>query len=193
MWTKLQIGLVVLALGLLFIGDKYAIPLLFYTGMASFGMLSMAIGWEAIVTRQIVVGRRRSGNRGTYVGLPAIFQGIQFNVFGIFVLVVAAMIYMRANGREVFLQMVRRPGLPLIVLGLLVLMQAVITLAGSLEQRDRSRSDALFVLLVSRLLPGTILVIIGLGALGLGLLEVVSPNIFDAIGGGFLEVLYGLR
>ena len=43
----------------------------------------------------------------------------------------------------------------------------------------------------SRMLPGTILIMIGLGALGLGLFEFVAPAQFDALGGGYLEVLFG--
>lgn len=192
MWKKLQIGLIVLALLLVFAGDKLSIPLLSYTGIACLGLAAMVVGWEAIVTQQIVLGRR-GGNRGTYVGVPAMFQGIQFNVFGFFLISVAVSIYMRANVREYFLQWVRRPGLPLVVLGILVLMQAVITISGSLEQRDGPRSEVIFDLLVARLLPGLFLAIVGLSALGLGLFEIVAPNVFDSIGGGFLEMLYGLN
>ena len=103
MWTKLQIALGVLAFLLVFAGDRFSIPLLSYTGLACFGLVSVAIGLEAIMTQQIVVGQRRSGNRGTYIGIPAIFQGIQFSVLGFFLIVVALMIYMRADGRAVFL------------------------------------------------------------------------------------------
>jgi hypothetical protein len=193
MWRKLQIGLILLAFLLLFIGDKLSIPLLFYTGLAGFGMVSMAIGWEAIMTRQVVVGRRRSGNRGTYTGLAAIFQGIQFNVFGLFLMAVAIMTYMRANTREMFLQMVRRPGMIMIVLGILILMQAVITMTGPLEQQGRSRKDVIFTLLLSRLLPGVALLFVGFAMAGLGMFEIIAPSVFDSMGGGFLETLYGLR
>lgn len=193
MWRTLQIGLLLLAFLLIFAGDKLSIPLLFYTGMACIGIFSLAVGWEAIMTRQIVVGRRRRGNRRTYVGMPAVFQGIQFNVIGLFVIFVAVSTYMRANVREHFLQWVRRPGLPLVVLGILVLMQAAITISGSLEQRDGPRSEVILDLLVGRMLPGLFLVLIGLGLLGLGMFEIVTPNAFDAMGGGFLESLYGLR
>jgi hypothetical protein len=48
-------------------------------------------------------------------------------------------------------------------------------------------------LLISRLLPGGILVVLGLGALWLGVFEIIAPDTFDEMGGGFLEVLYGLR
>jgi hypothetical protein len=193
MWRKLQIGLILLTFLLVFAGDKLSIPLLSYTGMASLGMAAMAIGWEAIMTQQIVVGRRRRGNRRTYTGMPAVFQGIQFNLLGLFILFVAISAYMRANVREGFLQMVRRPGLPLVVIGVLVLIQAAITISGSLEQRDGPRSEVIFDLLVGRLLPGFFLIVIGLGAIGLGMFEIAAPNVFDSMGGGFLETLYGLR
>ena len=190
MWTKLKIGLIVLALLFVFAGDRLSIPLLSYTGIVCLGMAAMVAGWEAIVTRQVVVGRRR---RGTYVGTQAVFQGIQFNVFGFFLISAAVSTYLQSNVREYLLQWVRRPGLPLVVLGILVLMQAAITISGSLEQRDGQRGEVLFDLLLERLLPGSFLVIIGLGALGLGLFEIFAPNVFDSMGGEFLESLYGLR
>ncbi|HEX9331459.1 MAG TPA: hypothetical protein VF896_06210, partial [Anaerolineales bacterium] len=48
-------------------------------------------------------------------------------------------------------------------------------------------------LLVSRLLPGIMLVVIGLAMTGVGLFEIVAPTAFDQMGGGFLEVLYGIK
>ena len=41
--------------------------------------------------------------------------------------------------------------------------------------------------------PGIILIVIGLGTIGLGLFEFAAPRLFDEMGGGFLEVLYGSR
>lgn len=129
------------------------------------------------------------------MGLPAILQGVQFNLIGIFFIGVSAFIYLTGGngGREIFLRFVRRPGIPLVVIGLLFLMQAIIVLAGSLELSQGLRWIVILNLLVSRLLPGVILVVLGLGAVGLGLFEIVMPNAFDDMGGGFLEVLYGLR
>jgi hypothetical protein len=153
----------------------------------------MAIGCEAIATRQIVLGRRRHGNRETYTGIPAIFQGVQLNLLGLFLVVLAMMMHFHTNGRALVLQMVRRPGLLLIVFGSLLLMQAVITLVGAHELREGPNWIVILNLAVSRLLPGVILVVLGVGAVGLGLFEIVAPNVFDQMGGGFLEVLYGLR
>lgn len=193
MWKKVQIGLGVLALLLVFLGDRFSISLLMNTGIACFGMTCIAIGWEAIVTQHIVVGRQGSGNRGTYTGVPAIFRGVQFNLFGLFVIILAVLTHLNANVREVGLYMIRRPGLPLIFLGGLALMQSVITLSGSLEMRQGPRWQVILSLLLARLLPGTFLIVLGAGAMGLGLFEILAPDVFDAQGGGFLEELYGLR
>ena len=193
MWTTIQIILGLLALLLAFGGDRLSIPLLSHAAIACFGLTSIAIGCEAIFTQHIVLGRRRHGNRGTYTGIAAVFQGMQFNLLGCFMILIAFMMRFNVNGRGIFLQFVRRPGLPLILFGVLLLMQAVISLSGSHELREGSRWVAILNLWISRLLPGVILVVLGVGAIGLGLFELVAPNTFDEIGGGFLEVIYGLR
>jgi hypothetical protein len=193
MWRTLQIGLFVLGLLLTYSGDKLSIPFLFYSGIACLGLGSMAVGGEAIVTRYIALGIWRHGNLQTYTGIPAILQGVQFNLIGLFLIGVAIMMYLRANGREFFLQMVRHPGLLLVVLGALLLIQAVIILIGYQEQRAGPQWNVILELAISRLLPGLILVALGVGVLGLGLFEIAAPDAFDAMGGGFLETLYGLR
>jgi len=193
MWTTIQIVLGLFSIGLVFAGDKLSIPFLSDAGMACLGLTSITIGWEAIITRRIVIGRRRHGSRQTYTDLPAILQGIQFNLLGLFLIVVSIMIYKNLNGRELMLQMARHPGLPFILFGALCLMQSVITLIGPHELQDGPRWIVIMNLLISRLLPGIILVLIGLGMTGLGLFEILAPEAFDKLGGGFLEVLYGLR
>jgi len=193
MWTTIQIILGLLGILLILGGEKLSIPFFSYAGLACLGLTSMAIGWEAIITRHIVFGRRRHGDVQTYTNLPAILQGVQFNLLGLFLIVVSIMMDENINGRELVLQMARHPGLPLILFGALCLMQAVITLVGSHELQEGQRWIVIMNLLVSRLLPGIILVLIGLGMTGLGLFEILAPKLFDEMGGGFLEVLYGLR
>ena len=193
MWTTIQLILGLLAILFIFGGEKLSLPILSNAGLAFFGLTSMAIGWEAIITRQIVLGRRRHGNRQTYTGLPAILQGVQFNLMGLFLVVLAFVIYFNVNGRAVVLEMVRHPGVPMILFGALLLMQAAITLAGARELREGPNWIVILNLTVSRLLPGVILVVLGIGAVGLGLFEIAAPDAFDQMGGGFLEVLYGLR
>lgn len=193
MWTTIQIILGVFSLLLVFVGDRLSIPFLSYAGMACLGLTSMAIGWEAIITRHIVIGRRRHGNIQTYTDLPAILQGVQFNLLGLFLIVISIMIYKNFSGREFVLQMARHPGFPLIVFGVLCLMQSAITLIGPHELQEGQRWIVIMNLLVSRLLPGLMLVVIGVGMTGAGLFEIVAPEAFDKMGGGFLEVLYGIK
>ena len=195
MFRTAEIIFAIIGLLAVFASDRLSMPDLIYVGIVAFGFMALTIGSEAIVTREIVVGSRRRGNRQTYTGLPAMLQGIQFNLLGIFLIGISAFMYLTdgSGGREIFLQFVRRPGIPLVVLGVLFLMQAAIVLVGSHELRLGARWVVILNLLVSRLLPGVILVVLGVGALGLGLFEITAPNAFDEMGGGFLEVLYGVR
>src|ERR1043165_1306439 len=186
MWSTLEVILGVLSLILVFVGNKLSIPLLSDAGIACLGLTSIVIGWEAISTRRIVIGRRRHGSRQTYTGLAAVLQGVEFSLLGLFLMVVAVMLYENLNTHELGLQMARHPGLPLIAFGTLCLIQAGITLIGPLDSQDGSRW-AMTIGLLARFLPGIVLVIVGLGMLGLGVFEIVAPEAFDKMGRGLLE------
>ena len=191
MWKTMEIVLIALGLLLAFLGNQFSIPILFYASVSCFGLAMMAVGWQAILTQHMVLGRRR-GYRETYTGIPAIYQGVQFNFIGLFLIGVAFMAYFN-YGQEIFLQMVRRPGLPLVLLGGLSIMQSLIAFSGPQEARQGAQWVVIANLLFSRLLPGFILMVIGVGLSFLGLFEAAAPEKFDELGGGFLEELYGLR
>jgi hypothetical protein len=188
-WTIAQF--VFFALGLLsaYLGDKYSISILLYGGISLFGMTAILIGMEAAITRRIVLGRRRYNE--TYIGFAAYAQGMQFMMIGTFFIGVSFLAYFDA-GRDVFLQLVIRPWSVLMVFGLYCLMQSVIAFSGYEEEKQGTRWIVALNLLTSRLLPGLILVVIGLGIMALGLLDLIAPAVFDRLGGGFLEVLYGV-
>ena len=195
MFRTVQIIFGVIGLLAVFAGERFSLSVLTHGGIVCLGFMAMAIGWEGIITRQMVTGSRRSRSRQTYTGLPAVLQGIQLNLLGVFLIGVSAMMYLNYQNtwREIFLQFVRRPGIPLLGFGVLMLMQAAINLIGSHELRQGERWLVILNLLVSRLLPGGILIVLGLGALWLGFFEIIAPDSFDEMGGGFLEVLYGVR
>jgi len=189
LWPKTQIGLGVIGLLLALAGDKFSIPLLLYAGIATFGLASIVVGLEAMLTQRIVLSRQRNYSE-TFLGLAAYAQGVQYSLIGLFFIGASVAAYLD-NGEQIFQYFVRRPWSVLVVFGTYCLMQAVIAIGGSVEQRQGTRWVAMLDFLVGRLLPGTILLVIGLGALGLGLFEFVAPAQFDALGGGFLEVLFG--
>lgn len=188
----IEIVLIVLGLLLVFGGTRLDLPLLLDAGIACLGLACVALGWDAILTRHIVIGSRRRGNRRTYTGVAAVLQGVQFNLIGLFLIGAAAMLYLNVDGRSFSLQMARHPGLPLTVIGGLLLLQSAIVLVGE-TLAERTRWSVAVDLFILRLLPGTILAVLGLGAIGLGMFEILAPEAFDARGGGMLEKLYGVR
>lgn len=192
MLKTIELILIILGLLFAFIGYQFSIPVLLHTGIGCFGLAMIVTGWQAIITRHMVLRRRRRGTRQTYTGIPAIFQGIQFNFLGLFLIGIAFMMYFN-NDQQIALQIARRPGLPLVVLGGICLMQAMITFSGPEEYKQGSQGFVVMNLLVARLLPGLILVLLGVGFSLLGLFEAVAPARFDELGGQLLESVYGVR
>lgn len=189
-WTIAQVTVFLLGLALAYVGDKLSIPILFYGGMSLFGVAAILVGMEAIVKRRIVLGRRRRYSE-TYVGIAAYAQGVQFMFMGAFFMGVSLLAYFD-TGRDIFLKFVRRPWPVLLVIGIYCLMQSIIAFSGYEEEKQGTRWIVTLNLLTSRMLPGVILVVIGLGLTSLGLLDLTIPVVFDSLGGGCLEVLYGI-
>ncbi|HET9908236.1 MAG TPA: hypothetical protein VFQ23_16410 [Anaerolineales bacterium] len=192
MWSTIQIVFVVLGLLLAYGGDRLSMPILFYGGMACFGLAAMAIGAEGIFTQRIVLGRRRRRTTTTYTGIPAVLQGVQFSLIGLFFIAISGLLYLNI-GRDIFVQFVRRPGFPLVILGSACLLQAVIAIMGSHEIKQGPRWVVILSLFTARLYPGLLLIVIGLAAIGAGLFEIAAPAAFDEMGGRALEELYGLN
>lgn len=61
MWSTLQIIFGVLGILLAFGGDRLSMPAHTNLGVACFGLASIAIGWEAILTCYFRLGSRRRG------------------------------------------------------------------------------------------------------------------------------------
>jgi hypothetical protein len=190
LWSIVQIGLAAIAFILAFLGDKFSIPALLYSGISLFGVAAIVVGLQAMITRQIVFHRQRNYSE-TFLGLAVYAQGVQFSLIGIFFIFTSLAAYLD-QGRDIFLYLITRPWPVLTVFGVYCLMQAIIVIAGSIEQSQSARWIMMLDLVVGRILPGGILIVIGLGACGLGLVEFVAPAYFDALGGGFLEVLFGV-
>lgn len=191
LWTILELALAAIGVLLILVGQKFSQDVLTYAGFALMGATAIVIGLEAIVRRRIVLPSRyyRYGD-DTYVGPAAIAQGGLFIFMGLFFIGVSLAAYLN-SGRSVFLHFVRHPGLLLILFGAACLMGAIVAVAGSVEQKQGSRWAVLLDLFTTRLLMGLILLGLGVGAIGLGLFEMASPQAFDQMGGGFLEVLFG--
>jgi hypothetical protein len=189
MLKTIQMVFIFLGLSLALVGSKFSLPVLFDAGIACLGLSCLAIGWDAILRRQLAVGSRRH-RRYVYTGLAAVFQGIELNILGLFLILVALMLYVNVNPRAIGEQIARHPGLPMVMLGIIVLIQAAVVFMG---YKQGGQWNVFVDLILLRLIPGIILVVIGVGLLGLGLFEIAAPGAFDAMGGALLESLYGLR
>ena len=192
MWRAIEFSLIVLGLGVAYAGFKFNIPVLQDLGILSLGVLSIVIGWEAITTRRIVIGSRRHGSRRLYTGTAAVLQGMQFNILGFFLIVISVLFFFKSDPQALGQQIARHPGGLLVVLGIVLLTQSVIVFIGE-KLSENARWSVFLDRIVLRLLPGAILLVLGLAALGFGVLELFAPNIFDALSGGLLEALYGVR
>jgi hypothetical protein len=176
---------------LLLLGQWLTMDILTFAGFGLMGVVAIVIGLQAMVTRRLVQISRYSRHADeTYVGVAAIAQGVIFIMMGFLFIGVALVAYL-SGGRELFLHFVRHPGLMLLIIGLFLLMTAISALVGTVEEKQGGRFEVALNLLVSRLLPGLVLIALAAGAIGLGLLEIASPGTFDQLGGGFLEVLFG--
>ena len=94
------------------------------------------------------------------------------------------------SGHSLFQYFVKHPGVPFLILSLMCFLTAVITIIGSMEDKQGSKFVIILNLLTSRFLPGIILIVLGTVFLCLGILEIFSPEYFDSIWGGFLEALF---
>jgi hypothetical protein len=188
MLNWMEVSAALLGFLALFAGNRLSMPVLQNGGLALCGAAFLVGGVEAILTRRIaiVLSRRRNEN---YRGLGAILYGIIFLIMGAAMVVLAMILHLDA-GQTIFHKLVERPGFGLLAVGTLFLLWAGVALIGSMESRQGPGWEVALNLLVSRMLPGLILVVLGLAILGIGLLEIVAPAGFDEMGGGFLEVLF---
>ena len=191
LWRVAQLSIVAAGVLVVTAGRLTERPNFDYVGVALLGLAAFFIGLEAMFRRQMIIGSRyRRYGTETYKGAAGIAQGIQFVFLGIFLMASGLLAYFN-SGRSVFLYFIRRPGALLLAFGVFCYSSAVIAFSGSVEQKQGSKFVRILDLLASRLLPGIILGMIGTGVIVLGLLEISAPQVFDQLGGGFLEALFG--
>jgi len=108
---------------------------------------------------------------------------------GLFLIIISILAYFN-SGQSVFHYFIRHPGIPLLIFGFICFLSSTISMLGSVEEKQGTKFLVILNLLTSRLLPGLILIAIGLAATCLGIIEIFDPKYFDSLGGGLLEVLF---
>lgn len=125
----------------------------------------------------------------TYVGIAAIAYGITFLILAVFLFYVNYLVITN-EGQSFFELVIRSPGGVLLVIGIYILSYSIIAFAGYKEQTQATKFVYYLDLVTSRLLPGILLLLWGLGFTVLGIIEILNPVYFDSIGGGFIEFLF---
>ena len=189
-WTATVIIIAIIGI-LLILYDRFCNSFISLNiGVLLLSLSGIMIGLEVIIKRKIILPSAYHKRLSeTYIGVAAISQGLLIILTGCFVIGLLMINYLN-TGRNLFQHFVRHPGIPLLFLSLFCFLTAVTAIVGSLEDKQGSKFIVILNTLTSRLLSGTILVLLGIVLLCLGLLEVFNPKHFDSLVGGFLEVLF---
>lgn len=189
-WLRAQTGAGVAGVLSVLAGEALSMPGVSAFGIASIGGVLGLMGLEGVVHRRMRIPSRYHRYRlETYVGMAALCQGLLFVVMGAF-LAGASYLAWTEGGVGAFRDFVRRPGPALLFVAAILAASAVVAGAGSVEDGEGPRWQAVLTLMTSRLLPAVILAALAAGAAFLGLYEMAAPERFDAMGGGFLELLF---
>lgn len=190
-WTVVIILLFLVGCAILLAGQHFDIPLLMPVGFFVMGLTSVVVGLEGVVKRRILLPSRwHSMRQETWVGPAAVAQGLLFIVMG-FLLAGLAIVAYGDSGRDLFLDLVAHPGPALLFFSCLCLVASISVASRSQEQKGGPRWAAVLDFVAGRMLGALILIALGIGAAYLGVTEILTPERFDAMGGGFLEVLFG--
>jgi hypothetical protein len=188
--TNLILATAILGLGSILIGHIFSISILNLIGIILLSDSGILIGIEAI-RNQIYLQRSRYDRRATetYIDVAAVLQGILIILLGLFISIIAILVYFQI-GQSIFLYFVRHPGIVLIIIGLYSLLTALSTIIGYVEQQHGPKWNVFLELIISRMMPGIILIVIALLSISLGVIEIAAPEYFDKMGGGLLEILF---
>jgi hypothetical protein len=189
-WSRVVLSIAVLGILLILYDRLFGSYLLLNLGGILFSISGIMIGIEAIVKRKIILRspyHRRLSE--TYLGVTAVAQALIIIITGLFLIGLLVPNYLN-SGRSLFLYFVQHPGVLFLLFSLICFLTAVIVIVGSMEDKLGYKFEIILNLLASRFLSGAILVILGIIFLCLGLLELINPEYFDSIGGGYLEILF---
>lgn len=168
----------------------FEVPIILNMGIILFSLAGIMVGIEAVLSKKIILRspyHRRLSE--TYLGTAAVAQGLTVILIGCFLMTLIIVNYLN-EGRNLFQHFIERPGIPFIFISAFCILTSIFTSIGSVEDKQGSKFTIVLNLLASRLLPSIILMLLGIIFFCLGILEIISPQYFDSLGGGFLEQLF---
>lgn len=165
-------------------------PVMLQAGLFFVAVSLLLSGLDALVMRRLGFWHGAKTDSVPYAGQIARFWGVVYILVAVWLFAAVISTFLGRQTAVVTL-LLRRPGILLISLGLVFLSMAGANLFEMAEppESEQSAVSRVLQLVFSSALPGVILLILGIGMLGLGLLELVLPATFDSLGGSLLELI----
>jgi len=183
-------------LGILFfyLGSRYSSGSLVFLGVALFGVYFSTDGINTVINRRIILDPNNEGTLKVKSLLPPswfswadVARGALSISLGVFLEGIAIAGYF-GMAKPIFNYFIRHPGLVLLTLSAVCFLYSLITIARTGQPIPASPWGKWFRFITSQMFPAIILIALGLFFAGLGLLELFAPEVFDQLGGGFLEI-----
>jgi hypothetical protein len=170
-----------LAMVLIYAGDKLSLPKLLATGVCILGFGLVSVGVDSLRMRYFEMhpssDSLTSSSRFKFRGLCAVFWGLLSFTLGIGILVIAGVVFFGAGDATERL-ISARPGFVIAPLGFIFLCTALGWLCG---EEGMNASILMFLATLPHRIGAVITLVFALLVLGTGLFELVAPAAFDHI------------
>lgn len=186
-------------LGILFfyLGSRYSSGSLIFLGVAFFGAYFSIDGINTVINRRIILDPNNEGTQKVKSMLPPswftwadVARGTLTISLGVFLVIITLMGF-SGLAKPTFNYFVRHPGAVLLTLSAACFLYALVTITGTGHLATNSKWKEWLRFTTSQLFPGFFWLALGLFFVGLGLLELFAPEVFDHWGGSFLESFFG--
>ncbi|MBN2008866.1 hypothetical protein JW960_05935 [candidate division KSB1 bacterium] len=174
--ANLLIAIVALLCLFLFIAQHVSFPaIVWYVGLAILGIVSIALGIDHIRKKSASeVSGEDSQTYRTYTGTAAVLSGVASILIGIVLILISCALIFNA-GNSMWLAITQRPGVALLLIGLLMIAWGGQAMIGAHEESPR-RSVWLFLASLPGRMFGIILVVVGFAIGVFGVIDIFVPD-----------------
>ncbi|MBN1121106.1 MAG: hypothetical protein JXJ17_08510 [Anaerolineae bacterium] len=173
--STLELILVIGGIVIMAAGWRLSILLVLNIGLLIVGLGLIVGAAGTIVERRVSFSDSEVGRTDSYSGVGAIAWGVVFGLLGVGIVTLGIVRLIGAGGYVTFC-IRERPGIGLILGGLLLAIFGFPSLIGSHEEGG----DFLrFWGSVPRRIFGVLIVVVGLAAIALGVIEIARPDVFN--------------
>ena len=173
--STLELILVIGGMLIMAAGWRLSILLVLNIGLVIVGLGLIVGAAGTIIERRVSLSDSEQSQTDTYSGVGAIAWGVVFGLLGAGIVTLGIVRLLGIGGYLTFC-IRERPGIGLILGGLLLATFGFPSIAGSHEENG---NFLCFLGSVPRRIFGVVIVIVGLVAIALGMIEIAAPDVFN--------------